>query len=103
MDSATVDWFSVHEHVAPFLEGVGSWPMAGTVAWSGLDDDDPRKLAALLDGARHHALRIDAAQEARAEASRAIASAADWLSIGREMHQLSEFRKTHPWTRRGSR
>ena len=55
--------------------------MAGTLTWSQLDDDDPAKIAALYDAARHHALRVDTAQTALAEASHAIAGAADWAVI----------------------
>jgi hypothetical protein len=79
--SSAVSWCSVHEHVAPLLEAAGSWPMVGTPEWCDLDDDDPRKLAALLDAARHWALRLETCQQARAEASRDISAAADWPAI----------------------
>ena len=82
--SRQVDWWSVHTHVQPLLVRVGSWPMAGTPTWASLDDGDPAKLAALYDAAQHHALRVDAAQTALADASRAIASAADWAGIAQE-------------------
>jgi hypothetical protein len=98
--SAAVAWFEVHEFVAPFLENVGTWPMVGSVQWQQLSADDPRKLAAIFDAARHHALRVEIAQEIRGDASRAISGAADWPSIGRELQQLSEFRKSRPWARR---
>jgi hypothetical protein len=83
----TVAWFVVHEFVAPYLADVEAWPVAGSVAWQQLADDDPRKWAAILDAARHHALRVDAAQEAMAEASHAIAAAADWTAQARRIHQ----------------
>jgi hypothetical protein len=83
----SVDWFSVHLHVAPLLTEVGDWPLAGSLAWQRLDDRDPAKLAALFDAARHHALRVDAAQTALAEASHAIAGAADWRQIAQEVQQ----------------
>lgn len=82
--SRTVDWWSVHTYVLPVLTAADTWPMAGTVTWSKLDDDDPAKLAALFDAARQHALRVDAAQAALAEASHDIAAAADW-SIARKL------------------
>src|SRR5690348_3635085 len=69
-----VSWWSVHEHVAPLLESAGTWPMVGTPEWCALSDDDPRKLAALYDAARHWALRVETAQQARAEASRSISA-----------------------------
>jgi hypothetical protein len=69
------------------LESVGQWPMLGTPGWCELPDDDPAKLAALLDAARHWALRVDMAQQAAADASRAISGAADWSSIANEMRR----------------
>ncbi len=82
--SRQVNWWSVHTYVQPLLAQVGSWPMAGTNAWSDPDDHDPAKVAAIYDAARHHALRVDTAQTALAEASRGIAGAADWRGIARD-------------------
>ncbi len=59
MGSAQVSWWDVHEFVAPLLEHVGSYPMAGTPEWCALPDYDPAKTAALLDAARHWALRVE--------------------------------------------
>lgn len=88
--SRQVDWWSVHTHVQPLLKQVGSWPMAGTTAWSDLDDNDPVKLAALYDAAQHHSLRVDTAQTALAEASRAIAGATDWAGIARDAQRRTK-------------
>lgn len=82
-------WWGVHEWVNPFLERIGAWPMVGTTAWSDLADDDPAKLAALLDAAQHWALRVDTCQEAMAEASRAVSQAADWGAIAQRMANKS--------------
>jgi hypothetical protein len=71
-----VSWWSVHEYVSVTLEQVGLWPMVGTPEWCALADGDPVKLAALLDAAQHHALRLELNQESRAEASHAISAAA---------------------------
>jgi hypothetical protein len=79
--SRTVDWLSVREFILPYLDAVGSWPMAGTIAWQELPDEDPAKLASLLDAAQHWTLRIDCSQEAHAEASKAISVASDWISL----------------------
>lgn len=76
--SRTVDWWAVNSFVDSLLASVGAWPMAGTAEWSALPDGDTRKLAALLDAARHWALRVDTYQEAMAETSKDIAAAADW-------------------------
>jgi Protein of unknown function (DUF2742) len=85
--SRQVDWWSVHIHVQPLLARVGAWPMAGTPAWSDLDDADPAKIAALYDAARHHALRVDTAQTALAEASRAVAAAVNWTVVARAIQR----------------
>ena len=76
--SRSVDWWRVNQHVAPLLQEVGCWPIAGTLSWSQLDDKDPAKLAALYDAARHHILRVDTAQAALAQASQDVSAAADW-------------------------
>ncbi|MBZ4620986.1 DUF2742 domain-containing protein [Mycobacterium avium subsp. hominissuis] len=85
MASRTVDWWSVHLHVLPLLKEVESWPMVGTLPWQDLHFDDPAKLAAIYDAAQHHALRIDCAQEALAQAAQTISAAADWPAIARSI------------------
>lgn len=100
VDSQQVSFWSVHEFVEPWLLVVGSWPMLGTPLWCALDDGDPKKIAAVVDAAQHWALRLEMGQEARAEASRAIASAADWPAISREIHQRNDFYAAKPWMRR---
>ncbi len=82
VSSQAVSWYSVHEYVEPCLTAAGDWPMVGTPAWCSLDDDDPRKLAALFDAAQHWALRLETCQEQRAEASKAVAGAANWGFFG---------------------
>uniref|UniRef100_UPI00389A1164 DUF2742 domain-containing protein n=1 Tax=Mycobacterium sp. HUMS_1102779 TaxID=3383487 RepID=UPI00389A1164 len=82
-----MDWWPVHLFVVPMLDEAGSWPLAGSPAWQRLDDSDSRKLAAVLDGGRRDALRIDTAQAALAEASQAISAGADWSSVAREIRQ----------------
>lgn len=86
--SQQVSWWAVHEFVTAVLDQVNGWPMLGTPAWCSLAHDDPRKWAAILDGAQHWALRVDTCQEYRAEASRAVAGAADWPEIAREIDGL---------------
>jgi hypothetical protein len=98
--SQQVSWWDVHEHVAPILEAVGDWPMAGTPAWCALPDDDPRKLAALLDAAQHWVLRVETCQVAECEASHAISAAADWGAVGRRIRDHNEFYQARPWLRR---
>ena len=100
--SRQVNWWSVHEHVAPRLTRVGSWPLVGTPAWCALPDDDPAKTAALLDAAQHWALRVETCQQHRCEASRDVSAAADWSAIAREMLARNEFYTQRPWLKRVS-
>lgn len=87
IQSRQVNWWSVHEFVLPTLIRVQSWPMAGTPTWADLDDNDPVKLAAIFDAARHHALRVDTAQAAMVDASKQVAAAADWSTYSRKTLQ----------------
>jgi hypothetical protein len=89
LGSRTVDWWSVHLYVAPFLLAAASWQIAGTLGWQQLADDDPVKRAALYDAARHHALRVETCQAALAGASRDISVAADWSGLARNILQRS--------------
>lgn len=109
MSGQQVSWWDVHEFVGAVLDQVDDWPMVGTPAWCLLAHDDPRKWAALLDGAQHWALRVDACQEARCEASRAISAAPlftnsgdpiNWGGIGRERLGLNAFYEARPWLKR---
>jgi hypothetical protein len=85
--SSQVSWWSVHEHVAPTLTRVQSWPTLGTLRWVALDDSDPAKLAALLDAAQHWALRLETCQEAQCDASREISDSLDWSALAREIQR----------------
>jgi hypothetical protein len=101
-ESPQVNWLTVRRFVAAVLNQVNDWPMLGTPAWCSLAHDDPRKWAALLDGAQHWALRVDSCQAAMTEASRDISVAADWPAIGRETRQRNEFYAARPWLRRAA-
>lgn len=85
MTSREVNWATVLE----FVQRQGIDPtrvlIAGTPAWAALPDDHPDKLAAVLVAGLHHVLRLDLAQAAQAEASRAVAGTpdVDWARIGR--------------------
>ena len=96
-DSRAVSWWPCHEFITALVARYNDLPTAGTPAWCGLDDGDPRKLIALAVAGEHHVLRMETAQEARAEASKAIATAADWPAVAREVRQLAEFREANPW------
>lgn len=98
--SRSVSWWSVCEYAAPLLDSVDSWPVAGTAEWQELADDDPRKLASLLDAARIWALGAENDQQARCEASKAISSAANWSSLAREIAQRRALFDERPWLER---
>jgi hypothetical protein len=100
VSSGQVNWWDVHEYVEPMLRRTGSWPMLGTPAWCALDDDDPRKIAALLDAAQHWALRVETCQLAECAAARAVSSAGSWSAISDAIRQRSEFYAEHPWLKR---
>jgi hypothetical protein len=100
--SQQVNWWSVHEHVAPLLEAVGSWNTLGTPAWLDLKDSDARKWAALLSAAEHWALRLETCQTAECEASRDVSAAEDWSAIAQEIRDRSEFHALFPWMKRAS-
>lgn len=100
LTSHQVSWWAVHEFVSAVLDRVNGWPMAGTPAWCSLAHDDPAKWAALLDGAQHHALRVETAQQARADASRDVCAAADWSAIADDVRQREDFYAERPWIRR---
>jgi hypothetical protein len=79
-------WWPVAEFVGshPSLAGVVDYPAAGTPAWCALGDADPRKLAAVLMAGLHDTFQADCRQAALAEASRAVAAAADWSELARQ-------------------
>jgi hypothetical protein len=100
MANRQVSWWSVHRFVVPFLQAAGQWPMLGSPAWCALPDDDPAKLAALLDASRHWALRVETCQTARCEASHAISAAANWSGIAQHLRNHREFYTARPWLKR---
>jgi Protein of unknown function (DUF2742) len=85
--SQQADWFSVYLFVEPLLARRRSWPAAGTTEWAALADDDPRKMAAVLDAGVHWALRIDATQVALAQAQLDVSEAADWTSLANSIYR----------------
>ena len=96
----SVSWWSVHEFVQRYLDTAGHYPPAGTPAWCELADGDRRKWAALLDAAQHHVLRVETAQQALADASKAVAADEDWAAIAGEIRSREEFYADRPWLRR---
>lgn len=85
MDSRQRAWWPTHEFLTEYLAkaNLGGLPVAGTPTWCALADGDPRKLAALAVAGEHHVLRCEIAQEAAADASKAIARSEDWPAVAR--------------------
>jgi hypothetical protein len=93
LQSSQVSWWSVHEFAAQWAAEYGvdliddDLPNPGTPRWCGLRNDDPQKVAALLLRGSKAGLHDEGEQQARAEASRAVAGAADWRSVSRSVSQ----------------
>lgn len=103
--SQQVYWWPVYEHAVKHAAGLGvnlaeGLPVAGTPSWCLLADDDNRKHAAVLLAGAQYALYLDGRQQARAEASRAVAGAADWRKVAQEVQQRNAFRQANPWAKR---
>ena len=90
--SQQVSWWETHRFIETVLaqaNAVGPLPWAGSPEWCELADGDPRKLLALAIAGEHHILRVEVAQTAHAEASRAISDAADWSEVSRTICRRS--------------
>lgn len=98
--SQQASWWPVHEFITELVAQANNLPVAGTPAWCALADNDPLKLLSLAAAGEHHVLRVETAQEARAEASRDVAAAADWRAISRDIQQRAHFRASHTWAKR---
>lgn len=94
IESRSVAWWPVHEFMAALVAQANDLPLAGTPAWCLLANGDPRKLLAVAVAGEHHVLRVEMAQEAHAEASKSVASAADWSGVAREMQQRHDARQS---------
>ena len=94
MASNSVSWFAVAEYIAEALAEANAIPPgAGTASWRALDDRNPLKSLALIVAGGAHVLDVEARQEARAEASNAIAGSADWPAVAREILELDDARR----------
>ncbi len=89
--SRQVSWFEAYEFTDKLAADHGitlaGLPIAGTPAWCGMADHDARKLLALVLGGVREALNNDTRQQNLADASREIASAADWSAVARRIQQ----------------
>lgn len=84
--SQQVSFYETHKFLEALLAQANVGPLcwAGTPGWVAMPDSDPRKLLALAAFGVHHALRVEVAQTASAEASSAISAALDWSAVARE-------------------
>lgn len=94
-----VNWYAVNDFVQAVLDQVNGWPMAGTATWCSLAHEDPRKWAAVLDGGRHWALRIENNQRALQQAGEAISAAEDWSTVAQAKLNRERWEENHPWAR----
>ncbi|OMC02104.1 hypothetical protein A5734_15085 [Mycolicibacterium fortuitum] len=85
--SQQVSWWDTHEFITAAVRqaDTGPLPIAGTPAWCALADGDPRKLLALAVAGQHHVLRVEVAQEHLADASKNIATSADWSALAQRI------------------
>lgn len=104
ISSSQRSWFEVYEFVQRLLVNgnidADDLHPAGTPAWLTQDDGDVRKLLSCALEGVHHVLRVETAQLAIAEASRAVSAAVDWPQVAREVHARKSFRATRPWAKR---
>jgi Protein of unknown function (DUF2742) len=100
VSSQQVSWWDVHLFVEPLLTEARTWPTAGTPEWCALPNGSPAKWAALLDGARHWALRVETCQLVECQASSDVSAAADWSAIGQKIRQRNQFFAAKPWLKR---
>jgi hypothetical protein len=81
IESRQVSWLPAHEFAASWAAEYGvdliddDLPNPGTPRWCGLPNDHPHKVAALLLRGSKAVLHDEGDQQARAEASKAVAGA----------------------------
>jgi hypothetical protein len=108
IDSQQVSWLPTFEFAASWAAEYGvdliddDLPNPGTPRWCGLPNDHPHKVVALLLRGCKAVLHDEGDQEARAEAAKDIAAAADWPSIANEIRTHADFYAARPWLKRGA-
>lgn len=100
--SLEVSWWPTHLFISALVDRANYLPYAGTPAWCALPDSDPNKLLALAVAGEHHVLRMEAAQEAMAQASRDISAAANWTAIANANRRRAEAMRTGAYIPRRS-
>lgn len=90
--SRQIAWFEVYSFAQRFaanhdLDLLDINLLPGTPQWCGMPDDDARKLLALVLGGVREALNHDATQEHLADASKKIATSANWSALAKRIAQ----------------
>lgn len=94
--SRQVNWFETFAFASRFAAQHGipldhrALPIAGTLQWCGLPDDDARKLLALVLGGVREALTNNIHQDAIAQAGKAISAAEDWSRVAKQVRRRRE-------------
>lgn len=65
-------------------------PIAGTLQWCGLPDDDARKLLAVVLGGVREALTNETHQDAIAQAAEDVHGGEDWSEVSRQVRRRRE-------------
>ncbi|BBY19020.1 DUF2742 domain-containing protein [Mycolicibacterium litorale] len=103
--SRQVNWFETFRYASRIAAEHGvvlnhrALPVAGTLQWCGMADNDARKLLSLILGGVREALTNDARQEAIADAGREISTAAPWSRIAQQQLERARWEEAHPWAR----
>lgn len=97
--SRQVNWYEAFAFASRIANQYGvaldhrELPIAGTLQWCGMANDDARKLMALVLGGVRDALANDAHQDALAQAGEAISAAEDWSQVSRDVYRRHEIDK----------
>lgn len=105
MTDQPITWEPVHTFVGRLLAGRSTTIICGTPDWIQLDDDDPAKVAALLQAGSRWCLEMEIAQieqqrlDAKASAID-ISQARDWAAVAQRIRDRDAFYRDHPDLRR---
>lgn len=95
----TVDWDQVRPYVARLVLPVS--PLAGTAPWCDLDDDDPRKIAALITAGNRwvleeHMRQLRSPVIALKDATVALSQELPWQEVAKRIKDRDDFYRQHP-------
>lgn len=101
-----IDWAATRDYLCR-RPVVHTTVIAGSPEWCALDDDDPRKLAALVVAGSRWVLEEDIAEirwqrGALKRASVAISEAKDWAAVAKFIRDRDAWYRDHPDLKRRS-